>query len=49
MFYFNYQTDEKVDEEEWTEAKQRSGSVKEFGENVVRGTASLVQGRKPRA
>ena len=44
MFCFNYQTDEKVDEEEWTEAKQRSrrsGSVKEFEENVVRGTANL--------
>ena len=36
MFYFKYQTDEKVGEEEWAEAKQRSGSVKEFNEIAVR-------------
>ena len=49
MFYFNYQTDEKADDDEWAEAKQRSSGVKEFEGNVMRGTASLVQGRKPRA
>ena len=39
--HVNYQTDEKVDEEEWAEAKQRSGIVYEFEENMVRCTVSL--------
>ena len=41
MFYFTYQTDEKVGEEELEEARVRSGGIKEFEENMVQGASTL--------